>query len=214
MMKNMILAGAAAFMAAVIPASAALASPAHHRAPRPQNFYLELSKDADSGFCGNWAQDDLFRTFTVRALGGGQYAVSTTDVGTWHAIPGAVAPLSSPCDPAAVMGSHESGPMYGADTFTVAASGPASERNLETALAGDFLHGGYGFVPVLDGSKNIPFSETVLALFPPGAAFTATGDFTTWSDTYYFFRAGHREVQVQSYLGYSDTPVGIFTNGG
>lgn len=173
--------------------------------PAPVTVHLQLTNDPDSGFCGTWANDDLLRTFTVTSLGGGEYAVSTTDYGWWYSIQGAIAPLNPTCNPSQVM-RGEAGQMYGADTFTVEATGPASQANLDANLP---VKNGY-----LDGSFT-DFAGTVLALFPPGASFAPGGEFTTWSDRYQLMLPGGKgELQVQANTGYSDTTPYKFTYGG
>jgi hypothetical protein len=52
-------------------------------------------------------------------------------------------------------------------------------------------------------------ADGIAHLFPAGA--TVTGDFNTYSWTYF---GPHGEQMVQATAGNTDTPVGLFTNGG
>src|ERR1700735_2513971 len=81
-MRNLISGGIAALAllggtlaAAAVPASASAA------VVRPVGAVTHLSGRPDSGGHGNWDTDTLFRTLTIRSLGGDSYTATATDSG-------------------------------------------------------------------------------------------------------------------------------------
>ena len=188
-----------AVAAGALLAAAGGASAATLPAQSPQYAYVQLHNDPDSNVTGtNWASDDIARFFTVTQTSPGTYDIKISDYGAWNAIPGAAAPLDY--TGLTHMG-HEHGWFTGGADFTVSSSGGgASEANLRAALGGHLV--------VSDDSTGS--TALVQDLFPAGA--TVTGSFNTWGWTYHY----GQEVMVQQSASpsYTDTPAGIFTNGG
>jgi hypothetical protein len=166
----------------------------------PQVMHAQIINDPDSNVTGgNWANDSISRIYRVTDLGSSNYDVKISDFGWWKAIPGASAPLDY--TGTKLMGS-EQGVFYGGADFTVNSPGGApSQAYLRTALGGQAV--------INDATAITGTNAQVADLFPNGA--TVTGSFNTWSWTYL---GPHWERMVQSSTGDSDTPVGIFTNGG
>jgi hypothetical protein len=197
-------AAAPAALAAVLLGTAGQAS----AATTTQVAHVQLANNPDSGVSGqNWALDNVNRTFTVTPVTGraNTYNVQVTDEGTWNAIAGAPAPLDGSATTA--MGS-ESGHFSGGATFTVfSPNGGASEANLHAALN----QPGNGVIKVdYNVTPGVTYSQLVQDLFPQGA--TVTGSFTSWGWTYN--NSNERMTQQSAAPSYTDTPVGLFTNGG
>ena len=185
------IAGSALFGGAHTPAPTA-------SLPHTQVAIVQVNHDPDTGVSGTyWSNDNFTRIFSVRETAPGTYDVQSSDIGTWNAIPRAIAPLSAGNT---AMGTNEHGLIIGRADFTVSSeAGGASEANLRAALGGHLV--------VSNGS--VSYTQLVQDLFPAGA--TITGDFNTYSWTYF---GPHGEKMVQATAGNTDTPVGLFTNGG
>jgi hypothetical protein len=185
----------------------ALAGPASASTTNTQSITLKISHDGDSGVYGNyWANDNLTRKFSVTYQGGGVYDVTTSDSGTWNAVARQVAPLDYTGTTS--MGS-ESGPLSGGATFVITATSPPSASALKANLAGSYTQPGNS--NQVDYTGTAGYQTLVEDLFPASSV-TSDNAFTTYSWTYTYTPTG--EVMVQASAGNTDTPTGIFTNGG
>ena len=120
------------------------------------------------------------------------------------------------------MGNGENGPLKGSAIIVVTnAAGPPSAAHERSFLklegATTYLNGQIitvnGNVNGQPGTGGTSFTDLVANLFPnpmgPGGVVVTV---TSYSWTYTYPATG--EVMVQSSSGNTDTPVGIFTNGG
>jgi hypothetical protein len=178
-------------------ASAGGASAATH----PQVMHAQILNDPDSNVTGGtWANDHISRWYRATETSRGVYDVKITDFGIWNAVPRAAAPLDY--SGATHMGS-EHGLFFGGADFTVTSpNGAPSQANLRKALGGQAV--------INDATALVGSNTQVADLFPAGA--TVTGSFNTWGWKYY--HRGEVMVQQSATPSYTDTPVGIFTNGG
>jgi hypothetical protein len=217
-LRVLIAAGAAVGLAAFgLTASAGAAS-----AMTPVT--VQISADPGVTVCGPyWGLNYTDRTFTATKLSAGKWDVKTSDTGTWAAWPGALAPLDSRCSTSPTsMGDLENGPLTGsADFIVTGAAGPPSAANMRFNLkmegATTFVDGRIITVNAgisgLPGTGGTSFTDLVGNLFPnPLGPDQVDVTVTSYSWTYTYPPTG--EVMVQSSTGNTDTPVGIFTNGG
>lgn len=220
---RMLVAVAAAFGLAAL--GLALGAPsASAGAGGSQVFYVRVLNVPDGNDLytnGAWSDDNINRTFVVTEVSPGTYDVRTFDIGTWQAAPGVNAPL----DPtgATAMG-NERGPLLGGAELTVTgAQGPPSAANLKPDLMKEgsgstitytngviTVQGGY---PAQGGNPGTGYTALVSNLFPnPTGPDGVSVSWVRYAWAYTYLPA--REVYVYSSNGLTDTPVGIFTNGG
>lgn len=181
----------------------------------------QISADAAVNACAsNWGLNYSNRTFTATQIALGKWNVKTSDKGVWVAWPGMSAPLDTSC--ATSMGGGESGPLTGSATIVVTrTAGPPSAANMRANLrlqgATTYLDGSIitvnGNIEGQAGTGGTSFTDLVANLFPnpmgPNAVVVTVKSYS-WTYTY----PATGEVMVRSGSGSTDTPVGIFTNGG
>jgi len=217
-LRALIAAGAAVGLAAFgLTASAGAAS-----AMTPVT--IQISADPAVTICGPyWGLNYTDRTFTATKISAGKWDVKTSDTGTWAAWPGALAPLDASCSASPTsMGLLENGPLTGNADFTVTgAAGPPSAANERSWLkyegATTYVDGRIitvnGNINGQPGTGGTTFTDLVANLFPnPMGPDQVDVTVSSYSWTYTYPPTG--EVMVQSSSGNTDTPVGIFTNGG
>jgi hypothetical protein len=182
---------------------------------------VQISADAAINACGNnWGLQYTNRTFTATWVSAGKWDIKTSDKGVWLAWSGMTAPLDSSCSTS--MGDGENGPLRGsADIIVTKAAGPPSAANLRSILklegATTYLDGSIitvnGNVNGQPGTGGTTFTDLVGNLFPnPMGPNAVVVTVKSYSWTYTYPLTG--EVMVQSGKGNTDTPAGIFTNGG
>ncbi len=183
---------------------------------------VQISADPAVGVCGNyWGLNYTDRTFTATKISSGKWDVKTSDKGTWVAWAGENAPLDSSCSKP-MSGAGENGPLKGSAHIVVThAAGPPSAANERSFLkkegATTYVDGSIitvnGNINGQPGTGGTSFTSLVANLFPnpmgPGAV-TVTVKSYSWTYTY----PATGEKMVRSSSGNTDTPVGIFTNGG
>jgi hypothetical protein len=185
---------------------------------------VQISADPGVTVCGNyWGLNYTDRTFTATKVSAGKWDVKTSDTGIWLAWSGERAPLDSSCSTSSTsMGDGENGPLTGsADFIVTGAAGPPSAANeryfLKYEGATTYVDGRIitvnGNVNGQPGQGGTTFTDLVANLFPnPMGPNAVDVTVNSYSWTYTYPRTG--EVMVQSSTGNTDTPVGIFTNGG
>lgn len=217
-LRVLIAAGAAVGLAAFgLTASAGAAS-----AMTPVT--VQISADPGVTVCGpDWGLNFTDRTFTATRVSAGKWDVKTSDTGVWVAWGGSLAPLDSSCSASPTsMGLGENGPLTGsADFIVTGAAGPPSAAHMRFNLKmeGDttYLDGRIitvnGNINGQPGTNGTSFTGLVGNLFPnPQGPNAVDVTVNSYSWTYTYPRTG--EVMVQSSTGNTDSPVGIFTNGG
>lgn len=182
---------------------------------------VQISADAAGNSCGgNWGLNYTDRIFTATLVSAGKWKVTTSDQGVWLAWPDMAAPLDTGCSTA--MGARESGPLTGSATIVVTkAAGAPSAANMRSNLKAEgattYLNGSIitvnGNVQGQSGTGGTSFIDLVKNLFPnPMGPGGVVASIKSYSWTYTFPPTG--EVMVRSSSGSTDTPAGIFTNGG
>ena len=185
---------------------------------------IQISADAAISTCGPiWGLNYTNRTFTATKVSAGKWDVKTSDTGIWLAWPGAGAPLATTCSTGVPpMGLLENGQLTGsADFIVTGAAGPPSAANERSWLkyegATTYVDGRIitvnGNINGQPGTGGTTFTDLVANLFPnPMGPDQVDVTVSSYSWTYTYPPTG--EVMVQSSSGNSDTPPGIFTNGG